>query len=154
MLLHLWSKEKTSMRGWCSLCQWKTRITFHRYVKNPALNKKKIWAWVPSLSCSWNFRVVVIFHWFKKTLHYSFNTFLPIEEMVTLLGTTFSTNEQVVAQGDVNFMKKRSSHLSWNSTRKSMRSSSLLDPRAPGWRGNTTGSPLKSLQRLLQRWPA
>ena len=78
--------------------------------------------------------------------------------MATPLGTTFSTDEQVVAQGATVSWEKRSSHLLWNSIRKSMKRSSLLAPRALGWHGSTVGSPrrfaLKSLRRLPQRWPA
>ena len=78
------------------------------------------------------------------------------QEMATPLGTTFSTDEQVVAQGDVNSMGKMVESLVLNSIRQSTRSSSLLALRAPGWRDITAGSPQKStpefLQRLPQRW--
>jgi len=39
-------------------------------------------------------------------LQYTLSNFLPIQEMVTPLGTTFSTDEQAVAQGDITFIGK------------------------------------------------
>jgi len=90
VLRHLWSKEKNSWRAWHSPGQRKTKITFHRYTKNPSLNKEEIWAWISSLSLSlslviWVFGIVVIFHWFKKNLQYIFSNSLPVQEMVTPL---------------------------------------------------------------------
>jgi len=76
--------------------------------------------------------------------------------METLLGMTFSTDEQVVMQ-NITFRRKWSSHLSRNSTRQSIKSSSLLAPRTLG-HSSTSRSPrmsaLKSLRRLPRRWPA
>ena len=52
MLLRPRSKEKIPKRSWRSPGQRKTRFTFHRYIKNPVLNKGEIWAWISPLSCN------------------------------------------------------------------------------------------------------
>ena len=60
--------------------------------------------------------------------------------MATLLGTTFSIDEQVVAQCDITYMGKMVNRLSWSSTRQSMNSFYLLALRALG-RDSTARSP-------------
>ena len=81
--------------------------------------------------------------------------------MATLLGITFSTDEQVVAQGDVTYMGKMVESLIVEFDQAKYESSSLPAPRALG-RGSTARSPwgpaLKSalrslLMRLTRRVP-
>ena len=55
-----------------------------------------------SLSCSLN--LSCNFSLIQGNLAIPPSNFLPAQEMVTLLGTAFSTDEQVMAEGDVNFM--------------------------------------------------
>jgi len=76
VLFYLWFKEKSSRRAWRSPGQQKTRFTFHRYAKNPALNKEEIRAWtLLSLVVGiW----IVTFHWFKEILQFSPSNFLPV----------------------------------------------------------------------------
>ena len=78
--------------------------------------------------------------------------------MSTLLGTTFLTDEQVVTQGDVNFMGKTVESLVVEFDQAKYEEFLFLALRAPKWHGNTARSPqrfaLKSLRRLLQKWPA
>ena len=57
-----------------------------------------------SLSCSWDlsgYDFLLVQESFA--IHFQYP---PLQEMATPLGTTFSTDEQVVAQGDVSFMGK------------------------------------------------
>ena len=73
--------------------------------------------------------------------------------MATSLEIAFSIDEQVVAQGDVNFLGKTVESLVVEFDQAKDVEFLFLAPRAPKWRGNTAGSPqrsaLKSLRRLL-----
>ena len=77
--------------------------------------------------------------------------------MATPLGITFSTDEQVVAQGNVTFMGKTIESLivEFSQAKYEFLYSGFKSPRVTR---NTAGSPQrsapKSLRRLLQRWLA
>jgi len=77
--------------------------------------------------------------------------------MATPLGTTFFTDEKVVAQGDVTFTGKMVELLVIEFDQAKIKSSSLLAPSALG-RDSTAKFPrrstFKSLRRLPWRWSA
>ena len=156
MLLHLWSKEKSSEEVWHSFGQRKIRFTFHRYAKNLGLNKEKIWIWVSSLSCSWNLSCCN-FSLIQRNFAISFQISSPYKRWYSARDYIFYWWASYGTRW-CQFHEKRSSHSLWNLTWQSTKSSSLLTPRAPGWHDNITESPqrssLQSLWRLPQRWPA